>query len=57
MTSRGLDVPRCCIYLADDTVRESKNQYMLKYWAVHVARKKFDLCVQLHMHAATLMTF
>jgi hypothetical protein len=51
LTSRGLDVPRCCIYLADNTVRESKNQYMLKYWAVHVARKKFDLCLQLHMRA------
>ena len=51
LTSRGIDVPRCCIYLADNTVRESKNQFMLKYWAVHVARKKFDLCIQMHMRA------
>jgi hypothetical protein len=51
LRSRGRDVPRCLILLADNTVRESKNQYMFKYMAIHVARHKFDICLQIFLRA------
>ena len=51
LRSRSRDVPRCLILLADNTVRESKNQYMFKYMAIHVARHKFDICLQIFLRA------
>lgn len=51
-SQKSLDsMPRTIILVADNTVREAKNQYLFKYWAIHVAKNRFDICLQLHMRA------
>ena len=49
--SKKSKMPRSIILVADNTVRESKNQFMFKYWITHIIKNKFDLCLQLHMRA------
>jgi hypothetical protein len=49
--SKTSKMPRTIILVADNTVREAKNQFLFKYWSIHIAKNKFDLCLQVHMRA------
>ncbi len=45
----GRQVPAVLIILADNTVRELKNQYAFKYLIQHVLQNRFRLCLNLFM--------
>jgi hypothetical protein len=45
----GKKVPPTIIYWSDNTVRESKNQWMFKFWGTQILHERVRLILQMHL--------
>ena len=47
LSAKGKKMPKHLILVHDNTVREMKNQFVFRYWCVHVLARKFHSVTQL----------